>query len=372
MEAVSQIPVHVRRDRTLRAKVIDACGMTCTFCHNEGTPVRADQRGVQRGLAYRAAGSSGRVSLYVPTNGVRFLPAAMRPDADISAALAAVRRALELDELHLTGGEPTLHNQLPDLIRVARAQDFVVAITSNGENGGKVLAKCAQAGLDRVNFSVFGTTPQELAQVQHRRFQSHKLAAGKLSALRESVGLCLALGVKASVNIVVPDYSHRGRVLRLLEEFGDGVTVRLLNSLGDGDASIRAILRILDELSAVAVARHVVAGVSGARTEYRLPDGRCIQFKEIRPVRLPVTCRSCRFNNERDCQEGYYGVRLYRDSAGRYLVGVCIQRMDLCQTVEDFVGSPLHHEILNLREDDYTALRARCSVDAKALQDYRR
>ena len=172
MEAVRQIPVHVRRDRTLWAKVIDACGLTCTFCHNEGTPVRADQRGVQRGLAYRAAGSSGRVSLYVPTNGVRFLPAAMCPDANFSVALGRVGRALGLDELHLTGGEPTLHNQLPDLIRVARAQGFVVAITSNGENGGKVLAKCAQAGLDRVNFSVFGTTPQELAQVQHRRFQS--------------------------------------------------------------------------------------------------------------------------------------------------------------------------------------------------------
>ena len=33
------IPVHVDKDTTLRVKIIDACGLTCTFCHNEGTPV---------------------------------------------------------------------------------------------------------------------------------------------------------------------------------------------------------------------------------------------------------------------------------------------------------------------------------------------
>ena len=39
------LPVHVQHDRTLRVKIIDACGMTCTFCHNEGTPVAADNLG---------------------------------------------------------------------------------------------------------------------------------------------------------------------------------------------------------------------------------------------------------------------------------------------------------------------------------------
>jgi len=28
------VPTFVHRDRTLRVKVIDGCGMTCTFCHN--------------------------------------------------------------------------------------------------------------------------------------------------------------------------------------------------------------------------------------------------------------------------------------------------------------------------------------------------
>ena len=132
--------------------------------------------------------------------------------------------------------------------------------------------------------------------------------------------------------------------------------MRLLNSLDDGEASIDGIYRILGDLGAVPVARHVMAGVSGCRTSYRLPDGRLIYFKQIRRVRLPDTCARCAFNNDTDCQEGYYGVRLYRERGGGYLVGVCIQRMDLCMPIEEFASSALRGEIVRLRESDYAQL----------------
>jgi cyclic pyranopterin phosphate synthase len=90
-----------------------------------------------------------------------------------------------------------------------------------------------------------------------------------------------------------------------------------------------------------------------------LPDGRQVLFKQIRRVRLPDTCTGCRFNNGRDCHEGFYGVRLYRDRGGRYLVGVCIQRMDLCLPVDKFLSSSLRGEILRLREQEYAELVAR-------------
>lgn len=82
-------------------------------------------------------------------------------------------------------------------------------------------------------------------------------------------------------------------------------------------------------------------------------------FKHIRPVRLPDTCTGCRFNNDTDCQEGFYGVRLYYDRSGQYQVGVCIQRMDLCLPFEEFLTSSLCEEILALRETEYRELLAR-------------
>ena len=107
MHDLSNVPVEVKPDRTLRVKIIDACGLACSFCHNEGTPVAAP-------------GRTGRVSIYLRTNGADFLPARIAANTDFALALAAVRGSLPTNEVHFTGGEPTLHPDLPGLITIAR------------------------------------------------------------------------------------------------------------------------------------------------------------------------------------------------------------------------------------------------------------
>ncbi|MFE4170610.1 radical SAM protein [Streptomyces sp. NPDC056909] len=349
-------PVTVVPDRTLRVKIIDDCGLACTFCHNEGTPVVADNRGRRAGEFTDRPGRTGRVSIYLRTNGAGFLPERIKPDVDFALALAAVRGSLPTDEVHFTGGEPTLHPDLPGLIRIAYRLGLSVGLTSNGENGAAVLPECAAAGLDRVNLSVFGTTPEELAAVQAPRFASPKLAERKLAALGSTIEAASKHGLKVSANIVIPDSSHVERVLRIIEEHGRTVVVRMLVSLEDDGASLAAMREVVDHLGAVPVQRIITAGASDQRTRYRLPDGRTLYAKSIRPVRLPRTCADCRFNNERDCQEGYYGVRLYRAQDGPFMIGVCIQRMDLCVPLGDFVMSQMCHEVAAFREDETARL----------------
>lgn len=339
----------VENDTTLRVKIHDPCGFTCTFCHNEGTPVTADNSRRQVG-DFTPAGPSGRVSIYAATNGAKFIPGPVRADPAFGEALTALRETLHLTELHFTGGEPTLHPGLAELTRIGVESGYGVRMTSNGENGARTIPAAAQAGLRKVNFSVFGTTAAELAEVQHARYRNVELAERKIAALKASIATCEQHGVKADANIVVLNHSHGPRVHRLLDEYSSRLSVRLLNSLDHGRESIEAIERILEERGAVAEAQHITAGVSGARTAYRLPDGRKVYFKEIRPVRLPDTCTGCRFNNGKDCQEGFYGVRLYVDRAGVYQVGVCIQRMDLCLPLDRFLTSALPAEILALRQ----------------------
>ncbi|ASU60832.1 radical SAM protein [Nocardiopsis dassonvillei] len=352
------VPTYIGTDTTLRVKILDACGMTCTFCHNEGTPVVVDNRNRGPG-PFIASGTSGRMSIYAATNGAAFLPATIAPDENFAHALRQLRRSMGFTELHLTGGEPTLHPRLPELVRLATAQGYRVCMTSNGENGARQIPTCAGAGLDRVNFSVFGTTPEELAQVQHVRFRDPAKAATKIEALHASIRACVDHGVRASANIVVLDHTHIDRVHRLLDTYAPELSVRLLNSLDHGKESVNAIHELLAQRGAVAEAHHLTAGASGARTAYRIDGGqRRIHVKWIRPVRLPTTCQGCRFNNDTDCQEGFYGLRLYRDRHGRYLVGVCLQRMDLCQPIEDFLRSPVKDEILRLRQTDRDRLEA--------------
>jgi cyclic pyranopterin phosphate synthase len=354
----TDLPVHIEQDKTARAKVLDACGLTCTFCHNEGTPVAVDNRRRPVG-DFTIAGPSGRMSIYAATNGATFLPAPMPANEQFGHALVALCDALRLTEVHLTGGEPTLHPAIARLTKIATEAGLRVGMTSNGEHGAEVLPDCAAAGLDRVNFSIFGTTADELAETQHARYRNPERAQRKIDALKRSIAVCEAHGVKASANIVVLDYSHAPRVHRLLDEYSPHLSVRLLNSLDHGTASVEAIERILAERGAVAEAHYITAGVSGARTAYRLPDGRRVYFKQIRRVRLPETCAGCRFNNDTDCQEGFYGVRLYYDRNGRYQVGVCIQRMDLSMTLDDFLTGPVLAEVLALREVEYDRLTRR-------------
>ncbi|MFD5784754.1 hypothetical protein [Streptomyces sp. NPDC126933] len=233
-----------------------------------------------------------------------------------------------------------------------------MSITSNGENGARMLPSCALAGLGRIKFSVFGTTPEELAQVQHVRYRNKPLAQRKIAALDESIRLAMELGVDARANIVLPHRDHVPRVHRLLAKYSPSLSVRILSSLADGDESLNAIDILLDELGAELEEVRLIAGTSGFRMSYRLPDGRPLIVKHIRLVRLPTTCAGCRFNNSTDCEEGYYGVRLYRDAAGCFHVGVCIQRMDLCRPVEEFVAGDVCDEVLRLRESDLRDLTA--------------
>jgi GTP 3',8-cyclase len=346
------LPIHVEQDRTLRVKIIDACGLTCNFCHNEGTPVAADRRGTA------AAGSgSNRVSIYLATNQARFVPRRIEPDAAFRTALCRLKDAVDFHEVHLTGGEPTLHPRLAEHICIAGGLGLKVSITSNGENGARVLADCAAAGLSRINFSIFGTNAKELAQVQHQSFVIAR-AQAKIAALHQAIEQAGVHAIPARANIVVPNADHIERVHHLLSDFGPYLSIRLLNSLADGQESVDAITELLTRVGAEPVDHHLTAGASGWRTSYRLPNGRVMWRKLIRPLRLPQTCTGCRFNNPTDCNEGFYGLRLYQDSTGVFHVGICIQRMDLCLPLDDFIDSEVCREVQDLRRGEYAQLTA--------------
>ncbi len=354
IEMERSVPVKVGIDNSIRPKIIDACGMTCTFCHNEGTPVAG---AVDRAtLLPLPTYTGGRVSVFQETNGVDFVPGQMQADETFRDSLIAMRESLGVSELHLTGGEPTLHRDLPALIAVAREAGYSVKMTSNGENGARHIAACAEAGLEKINFSIFGTTPEELAAVQHEKYANIKRAEVKLRALHSSIEKALENGIGVDANIVMSSYEHAERVARIIDRYGDRVSVRVLVDLDAGDESYLAIYKLLADLEAKPVEYYVEAGSSNARIKFELPDGMIIHFKQIRRTTLPETCSSCSLNNDKDCAEGYYGMRMYVDDSGQYKVGVCLQRMDLTANIGDFLGGEVCDEIKWHRDQEYQHL----------------
>lgn len=336
-------------DDTIRVKVLDRCGMTCNFCHNEGTPVMSN-------VGFQAL----RVSIYAPTNDIGFEQSDIKAeDAEsFGRTLAGLQGQGLARELHWTGGEPTLSKDLPALTRVARDAGYSVKMTSNGQSGKHRLPELAAAGLTDINFSIFGTTPEELAATQGPAFRNNlKLAELRLGKMREAMETALELGINVKANVVISGFEDIERGLRLLEQAPEAVKVRFQADTSRRTESLAAIYELMTRLDAHPVAREIVAGCSIDNYDYQLPNGRIVTYKQTHYSRLPETCDGCSIDAAGDCHEGYYGLRLYKDVGDKYWVSPCIQRMDTAQTVDEFLQSDgMGAAVRAYREQDYDQL----------------
>lgn len=98
------------------------------------------------------------------------LPARRVTPAELARDLALASRALRVATFKLTGGEPLLHPELPELARVARASGIAerVQLTTNG-----LLARSAPEdlwpALDQVTVSVYPSAPLPGSVLRHLR-----------------------------------------------------------------------------------------------------------------------------------------------------------------------------------------------------------
>lgn len=107
--------------QTLRLSVTERCTLRCRYC----MPAQ--------GRAFHGPGLS----------------------ADQLLSLAAILRGLGLRRVKLTGGEPLLHPQLPELVAGLKDQGFEeVSLTTNGLDLARQAASLRRAGLDRVTVSL--------------------------------------------------------------------------------------------------------------------------------------------------------------------------------------------------------------------------
>ena len=344
-------PISVEQDHSLRLKVLDQCGMACTFCHNEGTPVSSDNLRRQPG-DFTSSGTSDRVSIYLGTNGADFVSGTVQPDRSLDSALMSLCNSVSFDEIHLTGGEPTLHPNLAGVVSSMTERGYAVKVTSNGEQFYRIAPKLKEAGLSKVVFSIFGTTPEDLAAIQGEKFKNLKFAELKLRALERSIIAANENGIPAAANIVLPDITHLERVAGVIERYGDICKIRVLNSLDQGRQSYEAVYELLASLGAKPTGVNITAGASGMSVDYELPDGKQVGFKQIRRSYLPEACDTCMLKDN-GCDEGYYGVRMYVDRSNQYRVGVCIQRMDLTRPIDAFLRSNYPEAIRQHRASEY-------------------
>lgn len=169
--SVAQLPAnapledrHGRRFSYLRLSVTDVCNFRCNYCLPDG---------------YHCDSHENPLSL-----------------AEI-AQLARTFAAMGTRKIRITGGEPSLRKDLPQIIRTLKQTPGIeqVALTTNGYRLSKQIRAWAAAGLDQLNVSIDSLDPQ-----QFHAITGHD----KLQEVLSGIALAQALGIRQiKVNAVL-------------------------------------------------------------------------------------------------------------------------------------------------------------------------
>jgi len=212
-----------RKLRDLRISVTDRCNFRCPYCMPAET--------------------------FGP--GFKFLPRKEVLSYEEIARLARVFVSLGTQKLRITGGEPLVRADLPELIEQLAAIPGVedIALTTNGHLLEKLAAPLASAGLRRVTVSLDSHDPEVFKQMSGGASAPERVLRG--------IEAAAAAGMRPiKINCVVQRGVNDHTLVDLAERFrGTGHIVRFIEYMDVGTANGW-------ELAQVVPAREIVARIA--------------------------------------------------------------------------------------------------------------
>lgn len=244
----------------LRISLTQRCNLRCVFCHMEGQPVS-------------------------------------REELSAEEIVRVVRAAAEMgvDRVKLTGGEPTLRTDLPEIVRGIRPLVAEVSMTTNGLKLEELAPTLRAAGLDRVNVSLPSLDPET-----YRRLTGVDGVARAVRGVRAAAEAGL---VPIKINVVALHGSNDNsstveELLRFAQGLGAWLQVIEFEPV-QGRVDPRVFLALHSELGRLTEE----AAASAVRTERnRLHDrprytfesgGRPATVEVVQPVGNPEFCMAC-------------------------------------------------------------------------------
>ena len=142
-----------RRIESVRVSVTDKCNFRCTYC--------------------------------MPAEGLQWLPRAEVLTFEEIARLVRILAAMGVSETRLTGGEPLIRRDLPELVRQLAVTPGVedLSLTTNGVLLDRLAGPLVEAGLKRINVSLDSLSHTRFAELA-RRDALDKVLAGLEEAER--------------------------------------------------------------------------------------------------------------------------------------------------------------------------------------------
>ena len=186
----------------LRISVVDRCNFRCPYCMPEDQYPRDHQ----------------------------FLSKAERLRFEEIERLARVFAALGVRKLRLTGGEPLLRRDLPELVRMLARIPGIddIALTSNGSLLAAQVDALREAGLQRITLSIDTLDPET--------FRTMSGGRGDIAVVLDAIVAAERAGfARLKINSVVMRGENDGHVLDLVEHFrGSGHILRFIEYMDVG------------------------------------------------------------------------------------------------------------------------------------------
>lgn len=172
-----------RRIRNMRISVTDRCNFRCVYC--------------------------------MPAEGLAWLPRSDILTFEEITRLTRIAASIGIDQVRLTGGEPLVRRNLPELVRMLRDVPGLtsLSLTTNGIALPKLARPLADAGLTRINVSLDSLARDRFAQLT-RRDALEQVMAG-LRALEECPTIrpikINAVAMRGFTEVEVLDFAHFAR-----------------------------------------------------------------------------------------------------------------------------------------------------------------
>ena len=245
--------------KNLRLSVTDRCNLRCSYCMPEAEYV--------------------------------WLPRQDLLQFEEMSALVDVFTNAGVDKIRLTGGEPLLRRDLPDLVRMLAAKPAIgdLALTTNGVALSDQAAALHAAGLHRITVSLDTLRPDRFQALT--RFDAlPKVLAGIDEARRHfsavKLDTVLIRGINDDEIVSLLEYGRRvGAEVRFIEYMDVGGATQWTP---DRVVSRQEVLELLGREYGPIVA--VIEDTSAPADRFRLPDGTV--FGIISSTTDPF-CRSC-------------------------------------------------------------------------------
>lgn len=184
-----------RRFHYLRLSVTDVCNFSCDYCLPDGYQCESDRD---------------------------FL------SLDEISVMTQAFAQMGTSKIRITGGEPSLRKDLPDIIRQCAQTPGIehVAITTNGFKLPDHLPAWIEAGIDSINVSIDSLDPRMFASITGH---------DKLETILRGIDLALDAGIKVKVNAVLMRQFNLGELDHFLNWIKKTpLTLRLIELMQTG------------------------------------------------------------------------------------------------------------------------------------------